>query len=151
MRYQIDYIDREILKILKQDARTPYSLIAKRVNVSNSLVHQRIKKLHEEEIISHASLKLNEKELGYNTKSYTGIKLKEARYSQSVMKELKKIEEITECNFVSGNYAIFILIFARDNEHLRTILYQKIHFIEGVAGTDTFICFETNFDRDIPL
>ncbi|MGB0837099.1 MAG: Lrp/AsnC ligand binding domain-containing protein [Flavobacteriaceae bacterium] len=151
MSYQIDYIDREILKILKQDARTPYSFIAKRVNVSNSLVHQRIKKLHEEEIISHASLKLNEKELGYNTKSYTGIKLKEARYSQSVMKELKKIEEITECNFVSGNYAIFILIFARDNEHLRTILYQKIHFIEGVAGTDTFICFETNFDRDIPL
>ena len=88
--------------------------------------------------------------MGFLTKSYTGIRLKEARYAESVMEELKKIEEITECNFVSGNYAIFILIFKRDNEDLRRILYQQVHLIEGVAGTDTFISFDTCFERSIP-
>ena len=67
------------------------------------------------------------------------------------MHELEKIPEITECNFVSGYYAIFILIFARDNEHLQKILYDNVHLIKGVAGTDTFICFDTCFKRHIPI
>ncbi|MGB0778215.1 MAG: Lrp/AsnC ligand binding domain-containing protein [Flavobacteriaceae bacterium] len=149
--YQIDFIDSEILKILQQDARHPYSMIAEKLNISNSLVHQRISKMNQAGIIKNSTLAINPGGLGYSTKSYTGIRLKEARYAESVMLELKKIKEITECNYVSGNYAIFILIFARDNEHLRRILYQNIHLIDGVAGTDTFISFETCFERTIPI
>ena len=52
---------------------------------------------------------------------------------------------------MSGNYAIFILIFAKDNEHLRKVLYEQVHLINGVAGTDTFICFDTGFKRNIPI
>ena len=151
MQYQIYYIDQEILKILNKDARFPYSEIAKTLGISNSLVHQRVKKMIETGIVESTTVKFHAKSMGFLTKSYTGIRLKEARYAESVMEELKKIEEITECNFVSGNYAIFILIFARDNEDLRRILYQQVHLIEGVAGTDTFISFDTCFERSIPI
>lgn len=151
MKNQFDYIDKQILLKLRLDARKAYSQIAEELKVSNSLVHQRIKKLTSEGVIKNAEFVLEEKKLGYKTKSYTGIRLREARFAKAVMQELKKIPEITECNFVSGNYAIFILIYAKDNEHLQKILYDNVHLINGVAGTDTFICFDTCFKRNIPI
>lgn len=151
MENQFDYIDKQILSKLQSEARKAYSQIAEELKVSNSLVHQRIKKLSEAGVIKNAEFIFDEKKLGYKTKSYTGIRLREARFAKSVMEELTKINEIVECNYVSGNYAIFILIFAKDNEHLREVLYEQVHLINGVAGTDTFICFDTGFKRNIPI
>ncbi len=151
MKNQFDYIDKQILSQLRKDARKAFSQIAEELNVSNSLIHQRIKKLTSEGVIKNAEFVLDERKLGYKTKSYTGIRLREARFAKEVMRELEKIDEIVECNFVSGNYAIFILIYARDNEHLQKILYDKVHLINGVAGTDTFICFDTCFKRSSPI
>ncbi|MBT3741193.1 MAG: Lrp/AsnC ligand binding domain-containing protein [Polaribacter sp.] len=151
MENQFDYIDKQILQKLQLDARKAYSQIASELKVSNSLVHQRIKKLTELGVVKNAEFILNEKKLGYKTKSYTGIRLREARFAKSVMEALEKIKEVTECNYVSGNYAIFALIFARDNEHLKNILYEQVHLINGVAGTDTFICFDTGFKRNISI
>ncbi|WP_435263712.1 Lrp/AsnC family transcriptional regulator [Tenacibaculum sp. nBUS_03] len=151
MDNQFDYIDKQILQKLRVDARKPYSKIAEELKVSNSLIHQRMKRLTSDGVIKNTSFIVDERKLGYKTKSYTGIRLREARFAKDVMKELEKIEEIVECNFVSGNYAIFILIFAKDNEHLQKILYDKVHLINGVAGTDSFICFDTGFKRSIPI
>jgi Lrp/AsnC family transcriptional regulator for asnA, asnC and gidA len=148
---QLDYIDEQILLALKADARKAFSKIAEDLKISNSLVHQRIKKMKEDGVIKKADLILDERKIGYNTKSYVGIRLKEARYAVQVVEALNDIKEITECNYVSGKYAIFVLIYAKDNDHLRSILYDKVHEIDGVGGTESFICFTTNFDRSVPV
>jgi len=148
---QIDYIDQQILLVLKTDARMAYSKVAKDLKISNSLVHQRIKKLKDDGVIKKADLILDEKKIGYSTKAYVGVKLKEARFADQVVEVLRGVEEIVECNYVSGSYAIFVLVHARDNDHLRSILFKKIHLIEGVGGTDSFICFTTNFNRSVPI
>lgn len=146
-----DYIDQQILLQIREDARKPFSQIADNLKISNSLVHQRIKKLKENGVIHKAEFVVNEKQIGYQTKSYVGIKLREARYAEEVVKKLREIPEILECNYVSGNYAIFALIFAFDNQHLRRILYEQLHLIDGIAGTDSYICFDTNFRRPVSL
>jgi len=51
MNYVIDEIDKKILKILQEDSRTPFSRIAKMLNLSESTIHLRIKRLREEGII----------------------------------------------------------------------------------------------------
>ncbi len=148
---QLDYVDQEIVLSLKKDARKAYSKIAQELNISNSLVHQRIKKLKADGLIKKSDLILDEKKLGYSTKAYVGIRLKEARFAEKVVLALQNIPEITECNYVSGKYAIFVLIYSKDNDHLRNILYNRVHEIEGVGGTDSFICFTTNFERSVPV
>ena len=148
---QLDYTDKQILLALKADARKAFSKIADDLKISNSLVHQRIKKMKEDGVIKKADLILDEKKIGYSTKAYVGIRLKEARFATKVVKSLEDIVEVTECNFVSGKYAIFVLVYAKDNDHLRSVLYDQIHEIEGVGGTDSFICFSTNFDRSVPV
>ncbi|WP_103068348.1 Lrp/AsnC family transcriptional regulator [Aquimarina sediminis] len=146
-----DYIDQQILLQIREDARKPFSQIADNLKISNSLVHQRIKKLKQRGVIKKAEFVVDEKQIGFKTKSYVGIRLREARYAEEVVEGLKKIPEILECNYVSGNYAIFALVFAFDNHHLRKILYEQVHQIDGVAGTDSFICFDTNFRRPVSL
>jgi len=151
MEYQLDFLDREILSRLNADARLSFSLLAQELKVSNSLIHQRVRKLQESGLLVGYKLRLDAKKLGYDSITYTGIVTKEARYAYSVAEELKGIPEVVECHWVSGKYALFIKIVARDNEDLRRILYEQIHRIEGVGSTDSFISFGLAFDKSLPL
>ena len=148
---KLDFVDKEILRLLKSDSRQSYVEIAKVLRVSNSLIHQRIAKMKERGLIKKTTVTLDEKHLGYNACSFTGIMLKEAHYAKQVVDELQKIPEVVECDYVSGKYAVFVKVFAADNEHMREVLYEKIHQIEGVSGTDTFISFGAQFSRSVPI
>ncbi len=151
MEYQLDFLDRQILKKLTDDARLSFTILAKELKVSNSLVHQRIRKLQENGLLQGYTVKLDSKKLGYDSITYTGIVTKEARFAYTVAEELKKIPEVVECHWVSGKYALFIKIVAKDNEDLRRILYEQIHRIEGVGSTDSFISFGMAFEKGLPV
>lgn len=147
----IDFINQQIIAMLSNDGRIAYSEIAKELKISNSLVHQRVRKLQEAGIISGFSVMLNAKEIGYETITYTGVTTKEARFAYSIAEKLKEIPEVVECHFVSGKYALFLKIVAANNEEFRKVLYEKIHNIEGVGGTDSFISFGSAFQKNVTL
>jgi len=146
-----DYLDQEIIRKLSENGRIPYSELAKELKVSNSLVHLRVRKLQESGVIAGFSVKLNAKANGFETITYTGITTKEARFAYSIAEQLKMIPEIVECHWVSGKYALFIKIVAANNEELRKIIYDQIHIIEGVGGTDSFISFGSAFEKNLPI
>lgn len=129
----------------------PFSDLAKELNISNSLVHLRVRKMQESGIIIGFSVKLNAKQIGFETITYTGIVTKEARFSYSISEKLKEIPEVVECHWVSGKYALFIKIVAANNEELREVLYDQIHQIEGVGSTDSFFSFGSAFEKNIPV
>jgi Lrp/AsnC family transcriptional regulator for asnA, asnC and gidA len=68
-----------------------------------------------------------------------------------VVRELDRIPEIVECHYTTGNYSIFIKIFAKTNEHLKSILVDKLQSIRGIARTETFISLEERFKRQLPV
>lgn len=146
-----DYIDKEIIRKLSENGRMPFSDLAKELNISNSLVHLRVRKLQEAGIITGFSVKLNPKEIGFETITYTGIVTKEARFSYSISERLKEIPEVVECHWVSGKYALFVKIVAANNDDLRAILYEQIHQIEGVGSTDSFFSFGSAFEKNVPI
>lgn len=148
---QIDYTDKRILQELMFDARIPFMDLAKKLKVSNSLVHQRVKKLKDRGIIQGSGIKIDPSKLGYLSCAYTGIVLKEAKFCEEVANALEKVPEVVECHYVSGKYALFVKLFALDNDHMRIVLYEKLHQINGVSSTDTFMSFKTYFDREIGI
>ncbi|MBT8234348.1 MAG: winged helix-turn-helix transcriptional regulator [Saprospiraceae bacterium] len=148
---KFDPFDRRIIKELTADARIPFIQLAKKLKVSNTLVHQRIKKLKEAGIINNATFRLEPWILGYETSAYVQIMLTNAKLHREVENKLKDIPEIVECVNIAGRYALIVRIFAINNRHLRDIIYEKIQPIEGVEGTNTTMCFETAFVRNIPL
>lgn len=151
MQNQLDPIDHRILHELTQDARIPFTQLAKKLKVSNTLVHQRVRKLREAGVLQNAVYQLDAWALGYQTAAFTQIMLQEATHHRTVEKELEKIPEIVECVNIAGRYAILVKICATDNRHLRDVIYEQILAIEGVEGTNTTIAFETAFSRAVPM
>jgi Lrp/AsnC family transcriptional regulator for asnA, asnC and gidA len=148
---ELDFINQEIIRYLSGDARLPFSELAKKLKISNSLVHQRVRKLQDLGVITGFSVDIDSKKLGYETHTYTGIVTKEARFAYTIAEALKEIPNVVECHLVSGKYALFIKIVAQNNDELRKILYEHIHTIEGVGSTDSFISFGQVFERNLEV
>jgi Lrp/AsnC family transcriptional regulator for asnA, asnC and gidA len=148
---QIDSLDKKIIKMITRNARIPYLEVARECNVSGAAIHQRIQKLTKMGVITGSKFTIEPKKIGYKTCAYMGIFLEQASLYKGVLEELKKIPEITQCHFTTGNYSVFIKIYARDNEHLKSILSDEIQLISGIARTETFISLEEGFNRSIPV
>ena len=133
------------------NARIPLVRLAKKLNVSNTLVHQRVGKLKAQGLLKQAVYQLDPLKLGFETSAYILIILKNPQNHSEVEELLKAIPEIVECHNIVGRYELMVKIYARNNRHLREIIYEKIQPIEDVEGTNTIISFETVFQRSLPV
>lgn len=149
--FQIDSLDRKILSILIKDARIPFLEVARECGVSGAAIHQRVQRLMRLGIISGSQFNLEPKKLGYHTCAYIGIFLDNAGLFNEVSANLIRIPEIVQCHYTTGQYAMFIKVYAKDNEHLRKVLADKIQAIKGVSRTETFISLDVLMDRQIPV
>lgn len=150
-RLQIDSLDKKIIQLMTQNARIPYLEVARTCNVSGAAIHQRIQRLTNMGVITGSRFTIEPKKIGFKTCAYMGIYLDKASLYNNVLEELRKIPEITQCHFTTGNYSVFVKIYAKDNEHLKIILTDKIQLIPGIARTETFISLEVGFNRSIPI
>jgi len=148
---QIDGIDKKILRALMEDARTPILEIARQVGISGAAIHQRLRKLEKSELISGSKFIINPKVLGYTTMAFVGVFLEKAMSNPEVVKQLKKIPEVIECHYTTGNWSILIKILCKDNSHLMHLLNGKIQSIGGVSRTETFISLDQQIDRQIKI
>jgi len=148
---RLDAFDGRIINELTSDARIPLVTLAKKLKVSNTFIHQRIKKLKETGILQNATYRLDPWKMGYQTSAYTEIMLEDAKHHRQVEVSLSKIPEIVECVNISGRYALMVRIYAYNNRHLRDIIYEEIHSIKGVEGTNTTFSFETAFVRNLAI
>ena len=148
---QFDSIDFRIVHELSQDARIAFSRLAEKLNVSNTLVHQRVRKLQEAGLLTDPVYNLDAETLGYDTSAYCQIMLANARFLRPVVAALEKIPEVVECVNIAGRYAIMVKLYAVNNSHLRDIIYENIQTIEGVEETNTVVSFETSFSRGVPI
>ena len=94
---------------------------------------------------------VNPKVLGYSTMAFVGIYLDKAARNLEAVKELRKIPEVLECHYTTGNWSILIKLICRDNEHLMQLLNKKIQPIDGVSRTETYISLEQQIERQIQL
>lgn len=147
----VDGIDKIILRLLSQDARTPIMMLSKATGISGAAVHQRLKKLEKAAIISGSQIILNPKILGYKTLAFIGIYLDKAVRNPEAVKQLEQIDEVIECHYTTGNWSIFVKLLCKDNEHLMELLNKKIQSVEGVSRTETFISLQQQLNRQLKV
>ena len=147
----LDEFDINIIKELEKDGRMAFSAIANNLKISNTMVHQRINRLIEQGIISGIKPVLNEKKIGYDWGTFTGKTKKKDQDSAKVIEALKQIPEITECYYITGSFTLYIKMIAKDHEHMRKLLYEKIDSIPGISKTESLIELGCAFKRNISL
>lgn len=134
-----------------EDARTPILEISRKVGISGAAIHQRLRKLEASGLLSGSKFIINSKILGYTTMAFIGIYLDKAVSNPEAVRQLKKIPEVIECHYTTGNWSIFIKILCKDNEHLMELLNKDIQSISGVSRTETFISLAQQIDRQIKI
>ncbi|WP_370390590.1 Lrp/AsnC ligand binding domain-containing protein [uncultured Winogradskyella sp.] len=147
----IDGIDKKILRALMEDARTPILEIARNVGISGAAIHQRLKKLEKSGLLAGSKFIVNPKVLGYTTMAFVGVYLDKAVSNPDAVKQLKKVPEVIECHYTTGEWSIFIKILSKNNEHLMHVLNTQIQSITGVSRTETFISLQQQIDRQIKI
>ncbi len=148
---QIDSLDKKILSLITKNARIPFLEVARECKVSGAAIHQRIQRLMNIGVIKGSEFIINPGKIGYHTCAFMGIFLKKASLFDKVVRMLESIPQIVECHYTTGQYAIFIKIYAHNNEHLKTILHNKLQSIDGISATETIISLEESFKRQIPI
>lgn len=148
---KIDNVDLKILEILMQDAKKPYTEVAKKAFVSGGTVHVRMSKMEEAGIVEKTTLKVNYAKLGYDITAFIGIFLQKSALYEQVMNALKEIHEVVSIHYTTGNYSMFVKIHCKDTNHLKIVLHDKIQQIEGIERTETMISLEESLDRSLNL
>ena len=151
LRNNLDEIDLKILEIIIGNARIPFKDVAKEVGISRAAVHQRVNRMIDLEVITGSGYHIDPRKVDFRTCTYIGIFLEKSGLFTEVVEKLKMIPEIVECHYTTGQDAIFIKVYAKDNEHLKGILSGQIQKIQGVASTETFISLEESFKRNISV
>ena len=148
---QIDSLDKKILSLITKNARIPFLEVARECKVSGAAIHQRIQRLLNIGVIKGSEFIINPGKIGYHTCAFIGIFLKKASLFDNVAQMLEEIPQVVECHYTTGQYAIFVKIYAQSNEHLKRILHDKLQAIPGIASTETIISLDEIFKRQLPV
>ena len=149
-QHQLDALDFQILSMISADARTPFLEVARACNVSGAAIHQRIQKLQNLGVLNGSEFILDPQKIGLETCAYVGLFLKDPSNFETVVDALKQIPEVVECHYTTGQYDIFIKIYAKSNHDLMNILHDKLQPL-GLARSETIISYSEVFRRQMPI
>ena len=147
---KLDKLDKQILRMIAEDARVPFLEVARACNVSGAAIHQRIQKLNSLGIIKGSKFIIDPEKIGYETCAFIGLNLRNPENFDSVVKRLKDIPEVVECHYTTGDFDLFITIYALNNHHLLNIIHDKLQPL-GLSRSETIISFNSAISRQLPV
>lgn len=138
MVMDIDFIDVQIINILKNNSREKVKDIAAKVNLSSSSTIERIKKLEQSGIISQYTIMLNNKSLGKDVTAIMFVNMEHPKYNKSFVARVVAISAVVECLYIAGDSDYLLKIVTDTTVSLEKTL-NEIKSVDGVAKTKTTV------------
>lgn len=126
----LDAIDKEILKMLQEDAHITHREISLKLNLTTTPIHERIKRLEKDGYIKKYVALLDKEKLDKGLIVFCNVSLKQHTNvnGRKLVTEIQSIPEVVECYNIAGDYDFLLKILVKDMP-----AYQK--FVLGVLGT----------------
>ena len=144
-KIKLDEIDHQILDILIDNARIPFTDISKKLLVSAGTVHVRVKKMEDAGILKGSSLNLDYEKLGYSFIAYIGLYLERNDLTEKVLSELEKIPNVTVAHITTGKFNIYCKLRAKDTKHAKDLIFA-ISDISGISRSESMISLEESIN-----
>jgi Lrp/AsnC family transcriptional regulator for asnA, asnC and gidA len=137
----LDDVGKAILRQLQEDGRRSYTAIAAAVGLSEAAVRARVKALIDSGVLQIVAV-TDPLTLGFGVMASIGVMV--TGDSRAVADALSEIAEVDYCVLTSGRYDLQLEVVCRDNEHLLTIINDRIRPVKGVRETETSICLRVH-------
>ncbi len=131
----IDDVDKAIVEALQEDGRLPYTRLAKQVGLSEAAVRQRVQRLIESGVMQIVAV-TDPAMLGFRRNAMVGLEVEGDL--RTVAHDIAEIPEVSYVVVVSGSFDLLMEVVCEDDDHLLTLLNDKVRAIPGVRRTETF-------------
>jgi Lrp/AsnC family transcriptional regulator for asnA, asnC and gidA len=148
---ELDDTDREILRILQADARTPFSEIARRIDMSSATVHDRVNRMKDEGVITGYHASVDPKALGYGISALVGLRVKQGR-EQDTLDRLASIDGVQQLHLTTGEWDVVAQVFAENADALRDLMFERVTQMDGFDRSQTMVILGTPLeDEQLPV
>ncbi len=132
--------ENKLLKMLQENARTPFVKIAEKLGVSEAAVRKKIASLEKNGVIKKYTVEVEPKKLGYEVVVFIGIDTKPDKFVSTIETLLKK-KEVRHLYSTSGDHMILIESWFRNTKEL-TEFVKNLERLSGVTRVCPAIILE---------
>jgi Lrp/AsnC family transcriptional regulator, leucine-responsive regulatory protein len=148
----LDDTDREILRLLQENARISNAEIARQVGMAASAVFQRVRKLEERGVVTGYGSRLNARALGYGLVAFIMVQTRSNAAEHDTGQLLADLAGVQEVHRVVGEDCFVVKVRVRDTDELAELLEHRLQRIPSIASTRTTIVVKTlKESADLPL
>jgi Lrp/AsnC family transcriptional regulator, leucine-responsive regulatory protein len=135
----LDEKDIAIVKLLQHNAKMTIAEIAKTVNLSNTPVHERIKRLEQEGIIKQygAIVDHNKVDKGLIAICYVSLKEHSKTAGSKFVKNILQMPEVVECFTISGEFDFMLKVLSKDMNAYHDFHINRLSNIENIGQVQT--------------
>lgn len=148
----LDRIDRQILALLRENARMSNLELAESVNLSPTPCARRVKQLEDAGVITGYSVTTDPRKLGYQLSVYIAISMDKhtAERFSNFEKKLREFPEVVSCSIVTGRSEDYLIkALVKDMAHYEEFLLHRLNRIEGIAQVHTSFELRQVFEKSI--
>ena len=131
----MDFIDKQIIRFLQNDAKMTIKEIASKLNLSTTPVFERIKKLEENNVITGYHAQINKSALNLELTVFCAISLKEHQheYLMQFEKEINQLNEVLFCYHLGGNADYLLHIVVKNINAYHEFITLKLAIVQNIA------------------
>jgi DNA-binding Lrp family transcriptional regulator len=135
MNYELDAIDRRIIKLLQQDGKMKIKEVAHHLKMSNTPIFDRIKRLEKTGFIKGYTAIVDKKMLGFQLVAFCSVNLERhhADIIQQFEQEVKELEEVEECYHIAGMFDYLLKINVKDMVDYQTFITKKLANLANIG------------------
>jgi len=141
----LDPLDRQLIELLRVNARLPMVKLAKALGCARSTAQLRLKALEDAGVITGYTVSLKATRSATSIRAMVLISM-ESQNEPDVVRALSKRHEITKLYSVSGRYDLCAMLMTESTQELDAVL-DKIRVIKGVVDTFSTLLLSTKLDR----
>lgn len=137
----MDAIDRQIVDVLRADSRISISQLAEQVEISRASAYTRFQRLRDSGVIRRFTIDVDPAALGIGVSAYVHVRVRQNSW-KTFRAKAWAIPEAEHVALVSGDFDCVLLVRARDTEHLREVVLERIQALTEVVATQTVLIFD---------
>jgi Lrp/AsnC family transcriptional regulator for asnA, asnC and gidA len=132
----LDNVSKAIVEQLQQDGRRPYAAIAKAVGLSEAAVRQRVQRLLDAGVMQIVAV-TDPLRLGFRRQAMVGVRVSgDTRAAARDLAAMPEVDYVVNC---AGGFDLLAEIVCEDDDHLLSILNDRVRRVPGVTATETFV------------
>ena len=140
----LDTIDKKLINLLQQDSKQTTKQLSLQLNLSVTAVYERVKKLENKKVIEKYVAIINKNKIEKSFLVFCHIKLIQhsKEYVTTFEREVLKLEEVSECFHVSGDYDYILKVYVKDMDAYRNFMVTKLTAIKYIGSTHSTFTIE---------